>query len=133
MAPSMQRSDADPSAYLDAIAHPVRQRDARELAALMSDVSGERPALWGPIVGWGSYHYRYASGHEGDFCRIGFAAGKQRLSLYGLRDAPGADALLAKLGKHATGVGCVYVNKLDDVDRTVLRELVRRAWDHPRG
>lgn len=133
MAPSMQLSDADPSAYLDAIAHPVRQRDARELAALLSDVSGEAPAMWGTIVGWGSYHYRYASGHEGDFCRIGFAAGKQRLSLYGLRDAPGADALLAKLGKHATGVGCVYVNKLDDVDRTVLRELVERAWRHPRG
>lgn len=133
MAPSMQRTDADPNAYLDAIEHPVRQRDARELATLMTEIAGEPPAMWGVIVGWGSYHYDYASGHSGDFCPIGFAAGKQRLSLYGLRDAPGADALLAKLGKHKTGVGCVYVNKLDDVDRDVLRQLIELAWAHPRG
>jgi hypothetical protein len=133
MSPSMQRTDADPSAYLDAIEHPVRQRDARELAALMTDVAGEAPAMWGVIVGWGSYHYDYDSSHSGDFCRIGFAAGKQRLSLYGLRDAPGSETLLARLGKHKTGVGCVYVNKLDDVDRDVLREVIERAWAHPRG
>ncbi|MDF1523075.1 MAG: hypothetical protein P1P87_09685, partial [Trueperaceae bacterium] len=78
-------------------------------------------------------HYDYASGHSGDFCPIGFAAGKQRLSLYGLRDAPGSEALLERLGKHETGVGCVYVNKRDDVDRGVLRQLIELAWRHPRG
>lgn len=133
MAPLMQRSDAEPAAYLDAIEHPVRQRDARALAELMTDVAGEPPAMWGQIVGWGSYHYDYASGHSGDFCRIGFAAGKQRLSLYGLREAPASEALLAQLGKHKTGVGCVYVNKLADVDAEVLRRLIEVAWAHPRG
>lgn len=129
----MRRTDADPQAYLDAIEHPVRQRDAREVAELMTDVAGETPAMWGDIVGWGAYHYAYDSGHSGDFCRVGFAATKTRLSLYGLRDAPGSDAILARLGKHRTGVGCVYVNKLADVDRDVLCELVEVGWAHPRG
>jgi hypothetical protein len=129
----MQRTDQDPAAFVAAVEHPTRRRDALELMALMSDVSGEVPAMWGQIVGWGSYHYDYASGHSGDFCRIGFAPGKQRLSLYGLRDAPESAALLVKLGKHKVGVGCVYVNKLADVDAGVLRRLVEVAWAHPRG
>ena len=133
MAPSMRRSDADPAAALAAIEPPIRQRDAMELAALIGKVTGEAPAMWGQILGWGSYHYHYRSGHSGDFCRVGFAATKQRLSLYGLRDAPGADALLANLGKHKTGVGCVYLTKLADVDPSVLRQLIAMAWAHPRG
>lgn len=133
MAPSMQRTDQDPADVIAALDHPTRKRDALELADLMTEVTGEPPAMWGPIIGWGSYHYRYKSGHAGDFCRVGFAPSKQRLSLYCLQDAPGAKPLLAKLGKHKTGVGCVYVNKLDDVDRSVLRQLIEVAWAHPRG
>ena len=133
MAPSMRLTDQAPAAVVAAIDHPTRQRDALELVDLMSEVTGEAPAMWGQIVGWGSYHYDYASGHSGDFCRVGFAPGKQRLSLYGLRDAPGSDALLAKLGKHKVGVGCVYVNKLADVDLGVLRQLIEVGWAHPRG
>jgi hypothetical protein len=129
----MQMTDQDPAAVVAAIEHPTRKRDAIELAELMNQVTGEAPAMWGNILGWGNYHYDYASGHSGDFCRVGFAPGKQRLSLYGLRDAPGADALLAKLGKHKTGVGCVYVNKLADVDRDVLRQLIEIGWAHERG
>lgn len=133
MAPSMQRTDEDPSAFIAGIEHPRRQADSDALAALMTDVCGEAPAMWGGIVGWGAYHYRYASGHEGDFCRVGFAPTKSRLSLYGLLDAPGAADLLGRLGKHRTGVGCVYVNKLADVDQDVLRELIALAWAHERG
>ena len=133
MAPSMKLTDQDPAAVVAAIDHPTRQRDALELVDLMSEVTGEAPAMWGQIVGWGSYHYDYASGHSGDFCRVGFAPGKRRLSLYGLQDAPEAKPLLARLGKHTTGVGCVYLNKLADVDQGVLRQLIEVAWAHPRG
>ena len=133
MAPSMQRTDQNPNDVLAAIEHPTRQQDALDLADLMTEVTGEPPAMWGPILGWGRYDYTYKSGHSGSFCRVGFAPGKQRLSLYCLQDAPGAKALLAKLGKHKAGVGCVYVNTLGDVDRGVLRQLIELAWAHPRG
>lgn len=129
----MQRTDQDPAAIVAAVDHPTRRHDALELMALMGDVAGEQPAMWGPIVGWGSYHYEYASGHSGDFCCIGFVAGKQRLALYGFRDAPASAALLERLGKHKPGVGCVYVNKLADVDHAVLRQLIEAAWAHPRS
>ncbi len=128
MAPTMQRTDLDPDAVVAAIEHPTRKRDSETLVRLMTEVTGEPPAMWGQIIGWGQYAYRYDSGHSGEFCRIGFAPGKQRLSLYGLRTGPGSDALLEKLGKHRTGVGCVYVNKLADVDLDVLRELIAVGW-----
>lgn len=87
--------------------------------------------MWGPtIVGFGSYHYRYASGREGDWMRIGFSPRKASLSLYGMQTGPKAPRLLEKLGKHKSGAGCVYVNKLADVDETVLRALVATAWEH---
>ena len=133
MAPSMQRTDEDPLAFIASIEHPTRKADAETLLRLMNEVTGEAPAMWGKIVGWGSYHYRYASGHEGDFCRVGFSPTKSRTSLYGLQDSPHAGTLLETLGKHRAAVGCVYVNKLADVDLGVLRELIEVGWSHERG
>ena len=133
MAPQMRRTDADPGARLDAIEHPLQQRDARALAALMTEVGAEAPAMWCQVVGWGSYRDTYASGHSGGCRRIGFAPGKQRLSLFGLRDPPESKALPAKLDMAKTGVGCVDVTKLADVDAAKLRRLVEAAWAHPHG
>lgn len=126
-----QPTDVEPAAFVDAVEHPTRRADAQVLLDLMQEISGEEPRMWGDsIVGFGTYHYRYASGREGDWMRIGFSPRKSSLALYGLQSAPHAQALLAKLGKHKTGVGCVYVNKLADVDDEVLRALVASAWEN---
>ena len=95
---------------------------------LMREVTGEPPKMWGAsIVGFGSYHYRYASGREGDWLVVGFAPRKQNLVIYIMPGFARYGALLARLGKFRTGKSCLYVNKLDDVDPDVLEELVRES------
>ena len=116
--------------FLDAVADPQRRADGKALRALMTRVSGELAAMWGPsIVGFGTYHYKYESGREGDMCRIGFSPRATGLVLYGgfLR----SPELLAKLGKHKTGKGCLYVKRLADVDLDVLEEMTVVALDKP--
>lgn len=121
----------DPAAFLAAVQHPVRRRDGVALAALMGAVTGAPATMWGPsIVGFGSYHYSYASGHQGDAAAVGFSPRKAHLVLYGLTYGPGAGDLLARLGKHRRGAGCLYVNTLADVDPGVLRLLVAGGYDH---
>jgi hypothetical protein len=121
-------SDAAVSAFLDKVEPPARREDARAVCELMARVSGEPPKMWGAsIVGFGSYHYRYESGHEGDMCRIGFSPRRSALTLY-LPQTAQRERLLAKVGKHTTGVSCLYVKKLADVDFGVLAALVRDAW-----
>jgi hypothetical protein len=115
-------------AYVDALTDPTQRSDAKELIQLMQRASGEKPKLWGAsIVGFGSYHYRYDSGREGDVPLISFSPRKAALVLYSMLDHRDAEALLAKLGKHTTGKGCLYIKKLADVDRTVLETLIRNA------
>lgn len=115
----------DPAAYLEQVEPAQRRADGKVLAAMMERVSGCPPVMWGPsILGFDRYHYRYDSGHEGDMCRIGFAPRKAELVLYVLGDVPDQEALLARLGKHRTGKGCLYVKTLADVDVGVLEELV---------
>lgn len=117
---------ADAQAYLSAIEDPVRRADCLALAALMEKVTGEAPVMWGAaIVGFGSYHYRYASGREGDAPLAGFASRKGDISIYLSCDTEARAALLAKLGRHKMGKGCLYVRRLADVDLAVLEELVR--------
>ena len=115
-------------AFLVGVENPRRREDARRLLALMQEVTGELPKMWGAtIVGFGSYHYRYASGREGDWPVVGFAPRKQNLVLYIMPGFTRYSALLAKLGKHRTGKSCLYVNKLDDIDPRILEELVRES------
>lgn len=115
-------------AFLDAVANPRRQADARRLLNLMLEITGEPPKMWGPsIVGFGSYRYRYASGREGSSLVVGFAPRKQNLVLYIMPGFSSYAALLSKLGKFRTGKSCLYVNRLDDVDLSVLQELVRES------
>ncbi|WP_354171381.1 DUF1801 domain-containing protein [Arthrobacter sp. UYEF36] len=117
--------------FLAAVEHPVRHRDGLRLLALMAEVTGQRAQMWGPtIVGFGRYHYKYATGREADAPAVGFSPRKASLSLYGLSYGPESAGLLARLGKHKTGAGCVYVNKLDDVDEAVLTELIRNGYRH---
>jgi len=120
--------------FIDALADPARRSDARELVELMQRASGEKPRLWGPsIIGFGSYHYRYDSGREGDMPLISFSPRKAAMVLYSMLDHSEAKALLDKLGRHTTGKGCLYIKKLADVDRTVLETLIKNAVAHYRA
>ena len=123
-----QATDASVKAYLSAIADDVRRRDCEALAELMAKASKYPPRMWGTsIVGFGSYHYKYESGREGDSCLVGFSSRKGDISIYGLNAAVDAEKMLARLGKHKAGKGCVYVKKLADVDLKVLAQLVASA------
>jgi hypothetical protein len=105
-----------------------RQRDARTMLALMRRVTGTEPTLWGTAVGFGSYHYRYESGREGDAAAVSFAPRKAALVVY-LLDGVGAhEDRLARLGPHTTGVGCLYLKDLERVDLGVLEEIVTSSW-----
>ena len=119
---------ASVDAFLDGLADAQMQADCRAVAAMMAEVTGSEPRLWGSsIVGFGSYHYRYASGREGDFMLAGFAPRKRALTLYIMAGFAEYADLLARLGKHTTGKSCLYVKRLADVDQAVLRELVTRS------
>jgi len=121
-------TEASVKDYLAAIADDARRKDCAALAKLMTKATNHSPKMWGPgIVGFGSYHYVYDSGREGDMCLVGFSSRKGDISLYGLRSAAGAEKLLPKLGKHKAGKGCVYIRTLADVDLEVLEKLVAGA------
>jgi hypothetical protein len=115
--------------FIAAVPDPRRQEEAATIDAMMRRVSGQAPIMWGPsIIGYGSYHYRYDSGREGDMCRIGFSPRKAKLVVYIVDGFPGHAELLARLGKHSTGVSCLYLNRLDAVDMAVLEELCSASW-----
>lgn len=113
------------TAFLNAVSDPSRRADAKALVKLLQSSTGEKPQMWGPsIVGFGSHHYKYESGREGDMPIVGFSPRKTAIVLYGLA---GSKALLPNLGKHTTGKGCVYIKKLADVDQVVLQTIVVKA------
>jgi len=116
------------AAFIDAIPDSTRRADAKALVKLMQNAAGEKPKMWGPsIIGFGSYHYRYDSGREGDMPLIGFSPRKAATVVYGLIGSTDSKALLPKLGKHTTGKGCLYVKKLADVDQQVLETLIAKS------
>ena len=115
-------------AFLDGVEKEVRRADGQTLRAVMERVTGEPAVMWGPsIVGFGRYHYRYASGHEGDMCRVGFSPRSANLVLY-VGGFPEYEALLAKLGKHKRSKACLYLTRLAEVDLAVLEEIVRQTY-----
>ncbi|HVQ06990.1 MAG TPA: DUF1801 domain-containing protein [Allosphingosinicella sp.] len=117
--------------FIDAVPNPQRREDAEKVRAMMERLSGEPARMWGPtIVGFGSYHYKYESGHEGVSCRLGFSPRKAELVLYVLTGGAEQEARLARLGKHKTGKVCLYIKKLSDVDEAVLEELIVAALAH---
>ena len=123
-------TDVSVEAFLDGVDHERRRRDARVVHDMMRRITGYEPKMWGPsIVGFGSYHYKYESGREGDLCLTGFSPRKSALTIYIMPGFSQYDDLLGKLGKHKTGKSCLYVNKLDDIDLDVLEELIRLSVD----
>jgi hypothetical protein len=122
------------AAFVDALTDETRRADAKALVKLMQRASGEKAMMWGPsIVGFGSYHYKYESGREGDMPLVGFSPRKAATVLYGLMGPAASEALLGKLGKHTTGKGCLYIKKLGDVDQEVLEALVVKAVSSKRA
>ncbi len=116
------------SAFLDALTDQTRKADAKLLSKLMQDGTGKKPQMWGPsIVGFDSRHYKYDSGREGDTPLIAFSPRKAAIVLYGVTGSPDSNVLLAKLGKHTTGKGCLYIKRLADVDQKVLQALIARS------
>jgi hypothetical protein len=115
-------------AFLDAIPDERRRNDARAVLKMMQDITGELPRMWGPsIVGFGKYHYRYASGQEGDMCIAGFSPRSTALTVYLVPGFQRSADLMGRLGKFTTGKSCLYVKRLDDVDSGVLRQLIEKS------
>lgn len=127
-------TELSPAAFIDAIAEESKRADAKALVDLMRSATGEEARMWGPsIIGFGTHHYAYESGREGDTPLVSFSPRKTANVLYGTTGFSEAEALLAKLGKHTTGKGCLYIKKLADVDHKVLEELIVKAVAHKRA
>tara|TARA_B100000965_G_C19450822_1_gene695170 strand:+ start:365 stop:790 length:426 start_codon:yes stop_codon:yes gene_type:complete len=128
MANKTQKTDASVEDFLNAVEDEQKRKDAFEVLRLMAEVSGKEAKMWGPsIVGFGTYHYKYASGREGNFMRIGFSPRKTALTLYIMAGFSRYDTLMKQLGKYKTGKACLYIKRLEDVDQTVLLELMKAS------
>jgi hypothetical protein len=126
---AMRRTGASVEGFLSRVPNGQRREDARRLCVMMEQITGEPPAMWGPgIIGFGTYHYRYASGREGYSALASFSPRSQHLAIYLVGEFETRhQSLLARLGPHKTGKSCLYVKRLDDVDQDALRELIDRS------
>jgi hypothetical protein len=128
-----KQTDQSVQTFLDTVEDSKKREDCMTLVQLMQDVSGQPAKMWGSaIIGFGSYHYKYESGREGDAPLVGFSPRKQNLTLYIRASSGESDVLLSKLGKHKSGKGCVYVNRLSDIDLATLKEMVLLSVEHHR-
>ena len=126
-----KRNKGNVAAFLNSVPDEKKRQDSFTVLELMKNVTGEEPEMWGDsIVGFGSYHYKYASGREGDWFLSGFSPRKQNLTLYIMAGFDEYDQLLEKLGKHSTGKSCLYIKKIEDIDIDVLKELVKLSVEH---
>ena len=115
--------------FIDKIEDETTRKDCQYIMGLMQDISKEKATMWGPsIIGFGNYHYKYESGHQGDSCIIGFSPRKENITLYISAGLPALQSHLAKLGKHKVKGGCLHLKKLADVDGSVLKELIGTAY-----
>lgn len=127
------KTEVDVLDYIDAISDEQKRADSYKLIELMSDITGLQPYMWGPsIIGFGNYHYKYESGHEGDAPLAGFSPRKAAISLYVEGKFPQREELLQQLGKHKAAVACIYVKKLSDIDLSVLKEMVIASMNETR-
>lgn len=128
-----QPTKASVTDFINAIEDKEMRADVRRVAAMMRKATGKRAKMWGPsIVGYGTYHYKYASGREGDFLMAGFSPRKQALTVYIMPGFSKFDALMKKLGKYKTGKSCLYIKRLSDVDESVLEQLIGESVKHMR-
>jgi hypothetical protein len=132
--PKTTRNDNDVAAFLASVADEKRRADAEAACELMAEVTGAEPTMWGSaIIGFGEYHYKYASGREGNWPAVGMSPRKQALTFYVSTGFEGYDDLMGRLGPHRTGKSCLYVKRLSDIDQDVLRELVKGGYEHING
>lgn len=121
-------TNASVEKFLKQISDPVKREDSIKVAAMMAEITGEKPKMWGPsIVGFGSRHYKYASGREGDWPVVAFSPRKQNLTLYIMVGLSEDNDLLKKLGKHSIAKSCLYIKRLADVDTPTLKKLIRQS------
>jgi hypothetical protein len=126
-----RQTDQRVEKFLNAIADKKKREDSFTILEMMKQITKMEPKMWGPsIVGFGTYHYKYESGHEGDMCLIGFSPRKQNLTLYIMPGFGSYDELMKKLGKHKTGKACLYINKLEDVDLPTLKKLIQESFKY---
>ena len=126
-----RETDASVEAFLAGVENETRRRDSQVLLDLFGEITQERPRMWGTsLIGYGQYHYRYDSGREGDFFRLGFSPRKNAMTVYIMPGFDQYESLLNRLGKHKTGKSCLYINKLADVDLDVLRHLAEASFEH---
>lgn len=123
-----KETDRNVTEFVESVESQKKREDAYKLLELFTDASGYEAKMWGPsIIGFGSYHYVYKTGHEGDAPLVGFSPRKAKISLYFAPGDTEREELLARFGKHTTGKACVYINKVDDVDVEVLKELIHQS------
>lgn len=127
-----QKNNASVDDFINAVESEQKRNDAFEILEMMKQITKERPKMWGSsIIGFGDVRYKYASGREGDWFKVGFSPRKANVSLYLMGcDISKADSILGRLGKYKTGKGCLYINKLADIDKEVLKELVKEGYEN---
>lgn len=123
-----KETDRDVIEFIESVDSPKKRQDAYRLLEIFQETSGYEAKMWGPsIIGFGSYHYVYPTGHEGDAALVGFSPRKAKISLYFATGDQEREALLNDFGKHTSGKGCVYINKVDDIDVEVLKKLITQS------
>ena len=128
MSAKTRQTAASVTEFLDKIPDAERREDCLALARILEEITGSKPQMWGAsIVGFGSYHYKYASGHEGDACMTGFSPRKQELTIYVMMGFEKYGALMKQLGKHRTGKSCLYIKRLSDVHLPTLKKLIKTS------
>lgn len=126
-----QPNDGDVLQFLNTVEPAKKRDDALQVLAMMTEITGEKPVMWGDsMIGFGQYRYKYKSGREGDWFYTGFSPRKQNLTLYIMDGFKKRPELLKKLGKCKTSVSCLYINKLEDVDEKVLRQVIKESADY---
>ncbi len=126
-----KKTEASVEDFLSAIEDENKRKDAKKISAMMEKAAGEKPKMWGAaIVGFGTYIYKYATGREGEWMKVGFSPRKQNLTLYLNSGGGWNEDLLSKLGKHKLGMGCLYINRLSDIDENILQKLIEESVEN---
>ncbi|MFC7784015.1 DUF1801 domain-containing protein [Rossellomorea sp. GCM10028870] len=123
-----RQNDSSVIEFIEAVENPKKREDAYKLLDIFTETTGFEAKMWGPsIIGFGSYHYKYKTGHEGDAPLVGFSPRKAKISLYFAPGDPEREKVLNSFGKHTTGKACVYINKVADIDQAVLKQLINQS------
>ena len=133
MANKTQKTTLSPEDFINSVAHEGKKKDGFLLLEMIKEITEEDPKMWGTsIIGFGDVHYKYASGREGDWFKVGFSPRKAKISLYiSGCDVAMHEEMLSRFGKYKAGKGCLYINKLADINWEVLEEMTRKCYDHP--